>query len=339
MTQPPGGTLSGRLRFLSSTVLRLDRRSRGLADDSLWPDPEARRVLDQAAAGSNLVLTNEQAVRVAVGIGIPADSLTAPAERWSLVESCFRRLMALRAHDERWLATLLESDEITFPSSSSRKEVHDMNMAFWSVPRCYRGPWPRLSQARINSRRHGATRNAPNSATEHLSDVDVLERCSSMIAALNESIGPFDGSIREYLTRLEAHRGRPIRVRTFLFRELKESECGIFIPRRTYDEIGFPLDAPHATHIILHEVGHMVFDHAEARNPEESPLFRSMASIAPEALAVYLGRSVYECRSEREAEAFASLLSAESATSRSRPKKPAAVNDSVALRIRGTFGG
>ncbi len=338
-TRSADSSLLARLRFLSSIVLELDHESspRG---DSAWPRPVARRVLSRVASEEEVVLTSEEVVQVAVGIGIPAESLTADPESWRPVESCFHRLIALRAQDERCRAPLPGADEESPPTSSSEPEAYDMDMTFWNAPRCCRGPWSRPhAQDQIVPRRRRGLRRQPVDTTDSSAAAEVLERCASVISDLNESIGHFDGSIRDYLERLEAHRGRPIKMRTFLFRELGGGECGIYIPRRTYDEVGFPLDAPHATHIILHEVGHMVFDHAAARKPEESPLFRSMASITPDALAVYLGRSVYEDRAEREAEAFATFLSSAAASPGSNPEEAGAASDATELRMRTTFGG
>ncbi len=338
-TRSVDGTLLERLSFLSSTVLKLDHESRGLRSDSAWPRPDARRVLRQVASDGRVALSAEEVVQVAVGIGIPTGSLTADPGSWLPVESCFRRLVALREQDEKWRVPILGADEEKFPASSSGPETYDMDIIFWATPRCCRGLWARRGQDQIAPRRRRGLRRNPADVTEPSVDVEVLERCASVISDLNESIGHFDGSIRDYLERLETHRGRPIKMRTFLFRELGGGECGVYIPRRTYDEIGFPLDAPHATHIILHEVGHMVLDHAAARRPEDSPLFRSMASITPEALTVYLGRSVYEDCAEREAEAFATCLSAAAASPEPKSETEGAVSDTVALRMRTTFGG
>ena len=69
-----------------------------------------------------------------------------------------------------------------------------------------------------------------------------------------------------------------------------------------------PTTALHATHIVLHEVGHILCEHVGVRLLDEEVVSRLFPDISPELLGRVRGRSSYDTAEEREAELIATLI-------------------------------
>ncbi|MEV0373305.1 hypothetical protein AB0I10_26405 [Streptomyces sp. NPDC050636] len=63
----------------------------------------------------------------------------------------------------------------------------------------------------------------------------------------------------------------------------------------------------HREHIVLHEIGHMLFDH-HASDAEESWTAKLLPDLDPGLIGRLLGRTNYSTSQEREAEMIASLM-------------------------------
>ncbi|UQX03928.1 ImmA/IrrE family metallo-endopeptidase [Streptomyces sp. RerS4] len=129
--------------------------------------------------------------------------------------------------------------------------------------------------------------------------------------------------------RLAERRGRPIRLHP-LPREAAESGvCGLWVGTDTVDYVFYedrttPL---HREHIVLHELGHILFDHHSLDGEEND-------GRAP----VILGRTNYTTRQEREAEMLASMIRVRIRTSGPRHPRLAAAPRGALARLESAMG-
>ncbi len=128
---------------------------------------------------------------------------------------------------------------------------------------------------------------------------------------------PFD--LASFLARVEELRGRPIDLRPF--RAPPGGPSGVWIGARHADYVFYDQAATalHRTHIVVHEVAHMLLGH-HGIGPAGSDLIQVVAAgPSPELIALILGRSgKYQSPREREAELLASII-LERASQRSQP--------------------
>ncbi|MGW1763778.1 hypothetical protein ACWCQL_06780 [Streptomyces sp. NPDC002073] len=146
------------------------------------------------------------------------------------------------------------------------------------------------------------------------------KRCESIISGLDLS-HPF--SLEGLCARIAEQRGRPIRLHP-LPREAAESGvCGLWVGTAAVDYVFYEAQTSrlHQEHIVLHELGHILFDHhslaAEGPAGGGEPVAAREPVAAHEPVAgeeplpgppVVLGRTNYTTRQEREAELLASLI-------------------------------
>lgn len=170
---------------------------------------------------------------------------------------------------------------------------------------------------------------------------ELRHRIEAVIHELDHRLGipvPFDLDV--FLDRLEADRGRPIRLVPFT-RRSNASTCGLWVAR-TEDDLIYHEESTsplHQDHIILHEVGHMVCEHRGA-GVLSADLTDALISTLPRSVIdTVIGRSVYSNQEEQEAELFASLLLGRAGRSVA-PEEPT-LDPSVAeiiLRVESAFG-
>jgi hypothetical protein len=135
-------------------------------------------------------------------------------------------------------------------------------------------------------------------------------RHAAMVRDLDMPV-PFD--LGQFVAGLERERRRPIRLRPFS--SGVGVPCGLWIGTAdadyVYHEIG---TTPfHATHIVLHELAHMLLGHRHTAAWDR--LVRLLAPDVDQALVqLILGRSAYGTTEEREAEILASLILSSTAT-------------------------
>jgi hypothetical protein len=165
-------------------------------------------------------------------------------------------------------------------------------------------------------------------------------RCEGLVRDLERSVGiPTPLVPEEFLSRLADHRGRPIELRPFQHGEVPDGICGLWIDRSDRDVIGFPTDARHGSHIVLHEVGHMLCGHRGRAAVGDSQLAGFMPDLDPAMIRAVLGRSVYSETEEREAELIASLIMDRAISSAPRGTVQFVNLDPVSQRLQRTFGG
>jgi hypothetical protein len=86
--------------------------------------------------------------------------------------------------------------------------------------------------------------------------------------------------------------------------------CGLWLATSAADHIFFEEQTTrsHQEHIVLHEIGHLVFDHHSVRSDDFGGLSALLSDLSPRLIERLLGRTDYTTREEQEAEMFASVL-------------------------------
>src|ERR1022692_1976303 len=129
-------------------------------------------------------------------------------------------------------------------------------------------------------------------------------RYAAIIGELDMPV-PFD--LGQFVARLERERHRPIRLRSFSSGAGVPS--GLWIGTADADYIYHETGTTHfhATHIVLHELAHMLLGHQHTAAWD-----RLISLLAPDVeqalIQLILGRSAYGTAEEREAETLASLI-------------------------------
>jgi Zn-dependent peptidase ImmA (M78 family) len=130
---------------------------------------------------------------------------------------------------------------------------------------------------------------------------------------------PFPFDIDELCRRVAEARGRPIRVVAV---ELppRATSCGAWFARESDDIIAHDraAPAPLREHTILHELGHIIFDHGGA--PVAEHVEQYGLHLDPSLVRRMLQRTLYDSNDEREAELFASAIG--SRVRRRQPQSP-----------------
>jgi hypothetical protein len=177
-------------------------------------------------------------------------------------------------------------------------------------------------------------------------------RCAELVDALPIP-SPF--SMDLLLRRLADQRGKPIQLSAAALDP--HAPCGVLISTKTVDFVCYadhtsPL---HRQHIILHEIGHLVFDHEGHRitltdDPSSSSrgsagatqrrvpdaVEQLMPYLDPSGIRRLLNRSVYHAPDEREAELFATLAGDRISRLLETPRG-AAPRDLAQVRLRALF--
>lgn len=86
--------------------------------------------------------------------------------------------------------------------------------------------------------------------------------------------------------------------------------CGLWVSTDEADYVFHQVATSplHQEHIILHELAHMIFDHAAVRESAEGVRSRLLPALAPEMVAMVLARTAYTTEQEQEAETLADLI-------------------------------
>jgi hypothetical protein len=131
------------------------------------------------------------------------------------------------------------------------------------------------------------------------------QRCLSQIKALNL---PDTIDVNGICDRVAELRGRPIRI---LRHSLpSDSPCGLRIATHEADYLVVQESASpaHQDLILLHELGHVLFDPEDGLPLDEDLLAALVPQVDPATVTCILGRSRYALESEQAAEVFATLL-------------------------------
>lgn len=152
-----------------------------------------------------------------------------------------------------------------------------------------------------------------------------LRRRCEMILGHMDLTHPF--SLDTLCARIADRRGRPILLHP-LPREAAESGvCGLWVGTETVDYVFYEAHTTplHREHIVLHELGHILFGHHSLEGEETD-------GRAP----VVLGRTNYTTRQEQEAEMLASMIRTH--TSGTGGSRPAAGPRGALARLESAMG-
>lgn len=131
---------------------------------------------------------------------------------------------------------------------------------------------------------------------------------------------PFD--LNAFVERVGRARARPIHLVAIRGAMAGGSPCGWWCPARDFDVIFLDeaATALHREHIVLHEVGHMLWGHTPTL-ADAAPVLQQATSHLrwdSEAMHTMLGRSDYASAREQEAEVFATVAGLKILTARGR---------------------
>lgn len=130
-------------------------------------------------------------------------------------------------------------------------------------------------------------------------------RCRRLIRGIDVP-RPFD--VDRFTNGLQRQRGR--RIMVVPIKTNSRSPCGLWIATDDTDYVFFEANTSplHQRHIVLHEFGHMLFEHSGISPFSEPILRQAMPNLDPSALKRVLGRSTFTAGQEAEAEMFATLV-------------------------------
>jgi IrrE N-terminal-like domain len=130
-----------------------------------------------------------------------------------------------------------------------------------------------------------------------------LRRCRRTAGQLDLP-RPFDAAV--LLEELAARRGRPIELLAVPARP--HTPCGLLVSTLEADYIVYAADtgALHQRHILVHEIAHLLLDHAGSA--PLAPATALLPHLSPALVQRVLGRTSYDEPQEREAELLASLI-------------------------------
>ncbi|MEU9485120.1 hypothetical protein ACFTZK_36885 [Streptomyces decoyicus] len=134
----------------------------------------------------------------------------------------------------------------------------------------------------------------------------VRKRCQALVSALDLP-SPF--SVEALVRELSVRRGRPIRIHTLAIGSTVNA-CGMWIATESCDHIFVEEKTTrfHQEHIVLHEIGHILWDHGTSEDEDHSALATLLPDLRPDVVRRLLGRTSYTSEQEQEAELVASLI-------------------------------
>ncbi|WP_405487049.1 hypothetical protein [Streptomyces sp. NBC_00096] len=126
--------------------------------------------------------------------------------------------------------------------------------------------------------------------------LSLRKRCESILSRL-ELPHPF--SLDGLCDRIAEQRGRPIRLHPLPKEAAESGVCGLWVGTASVDYVFYEAQTTplHREHIVLHEIGHILFGHHSLEAEE-----------AGGDVPTVLGRTNYTTRQEREAEMLASMI-------------------------------
>ncbi|MFI6444105.1 ParH-like protein [Kitasatospora sp. NPDC050543] len=115
--------------------------------------------------------------------------------------------------------------------------------------------------------------------------------------------------------------------------------CGVLVSTERAEYIGYPDDTSllHQRHIVLHEVGHLLYGHGDGTGLAPATARTLLPNLSDELVRRVLGRSAYSEVQEREAELFASLV-LHRAGARGAPEPAVAAADAGAAETVARLG-
>lgn len=138
-----------------------------------------------------------------------------------------------------------------------------------------------------------------------LGESSIRRRAIRMLRSLDL---PASDDVELLCQRLGEHRQRPIVLMPRSFP--RSSAFGLWLKTDDADLVFYEQDATpeHQRHIIRHEIGHILFDHAGDSAADDRVLQALAPSLPAHVVRSALQRSCYDTAAEWEAEVFASII-------------------------------
>ena len=152
---------------------------------------------------------------------------------------------------------------------------------------------------------------------------------------------PFD--VPAFCRQVSQWRGRPLHVHELPSDDAADLPCGMWIATDEADHIFHVTGGSrlHRDHIVLHEIGHMLFDHEVAELPavtstrarqaaataKDPTLARLLPDLDPAMVRRVLRRGGYSSAQEQAAEMMASLILQRAAAQQAIPPAVAGLGD------------
>jgi Zn-dependent peptidase ImmA (M78 family) len=133
----------------------------------------------------------------------------------------------------------------------------------------------------------------------------VRKRCEEEIRRLRIST-PLD--VTALCEQLAEQRGRPLHLLALTSRTSNPS--GLWVAAKKADYIFYDesVGEAHRAHIVLHEIGHMVFEHAGVAELDDLTARLLAPNLDPKVVRQLLCRDSYDNEHEQEAELFATVV-------------------------------
>ncbi|MFJ2110686.1 MULTISPECIES: hypothetical protein [unclassified Streptomyces] len=110
--------------------------------------------------------------------------------------------------------------------------------------------------------------------------------------------------------RIEKLRKKPLHLHPLPREGAAAGVCGLWLATSGADHIFYESQTSrlHQEHIILHEIGHILFEHNEQWQSVGDGIGKKLPDLDPGRVQYFLGRTNYNARQEQEAEMLASLI-------------------------------
>ncbi|UGY92298.1 ImmA/IrrE family metallo-endopeptidase [Streptomyces gobiensis] len=133
------------------------------------------------------------------------------------------------------------------------------------------------------------------------------QRCQSVVDQISL---PQPFSVDALCRHIAGQRGRPLYLHPLPPEASSAGTCGLWLATATDDHIFYERHTSrlHQEHIVLHELGHMLFNHYAVEEGDADGVGRLLSSLDQQAVKHLLGRTNYTTRQEQEAEMLASLI-------------------------------
>lgn len=133
----------------------------------------------------------------------------------------------------------------------------------------------------------------------------VRQRCEAKLRTLSL---PRPFTLEAFCSNLVHMRRRPLRL--LPIPDDAVGPCGLWVAAPSMDYVFHQVATSplHQEHIVLHELAHMVLDHATVGDATTRLQDRLLPDLDPTMVATVLGRSIYTTYQELEAETLADLI-------------------------------
>ncbi|MBT2528508.1 hypothetical protein J7E91_24610 [Streptomyces sp. ISL-99] len=124
---------------------------------------------------------------------------------------------------------------------------------------------------------------------------------------------PYPFEVEDLCAAVAVERGRPLRLLPMPAGLASDTGvCGMWVSFGTADLVYYAsvTSRPHQTHIVLHELAHILLDHRESSVPDPAMLAQLFPDLDPAMAVRLLGRSRTKAttQQEHEAELLASIM-------------------------------